>query len=300
VKSVSRVLVAVDFSKPARGAFDHALAISQRHGAELVALQAIPAGQPYSWHARARIALTARFRRKAALAQVVLIERTQQGDPAEIILLHARSLRPDLIVLGTHQRRGFDRLRRGSVAERVAARAMAPVLLVPPSEPRAIRRFSHIAVAVDFGHGTDAAIELATLAADSAGTITLIHVVPPSSSHVPAHLHGYGIPESGTPSVRDAHARLQVLAERLSRRTTATVVTRILAGDPSKEIDREVDSIAADVLVVGSSTRGLVSRALFGTTATRLLRSSRIPLLAVPRAVAATARDERAVLPLAA
>ena len=34
VKRFSRILAAVDFSKPARGAFEYALALSQRHGAE--------------------------------------------------------------------------------------------------------------------------------------------------------------------------------------------------------------------------------------------------------------------------
>jgi nucleotide-binding universal stress UspA family protein len=33
----------------------------------------------------------------------------QLGDPAGVILLHARAKYPDLIVLGTHQRTGMDR-----------------------------------------------------------------------------------------------------------------------------------------------------------------------------------------------
>ena len=38
---VSR-LAAIDFSKPARDAFDYALALSRHHGAELIAIQAVP------------------------------------------------------------------------------------------------------------------------------------------------------------------------------------------------------------------------------------------------------------------
>jgi nucleotide-binding universal stress UspA family protein len=309
----SRILVAVDFSKPACDAFDYALALSAHHGAELVALQAVPTDQPVSWHARARMTLSQRLRRKAQRAGVAFTERVQRGDPAEIILLHARSLQPDAIVIGTHQRRGFDRLRHGSVAERVAAKATVPVLLVPPQHGRPSRPLNHAAVAIDFGPGTERVLEHASLAAGPAGAITLIHVVPRSASAVPEHLYGYGIPESEEPVVRDAQQRLEALAARLKDRTSATVATRVLIGEPSTEIKTVVDSSAVDVLVVAVSTRGRVSRALFGTTGARLVRASRVPVLAVPISGAAVpaadatplvdvpfAGDEKPALPVAA
>ena len=297
----SRILVAVDFSKPASDAFDYALALSADHGAELVALQAVPTNQPVSWHARARITLSARLRQKAQRAHVALTERVQRGDPAEIILLHARSLNPDAIVIGTHQRRGFDRLRHGSVAERVAAKAGVPVLLVPPRrDTREVRPFNRVAVAVDFGPRTDLALEYASLTAAPNGSITLVHVVPRSSSAVPAHLYGYGLPEIDQPVVRDAQQRLEALAVRMKRLTPAAVATRVLLGEPATELETVVDSVGVDVLVVGVSRRNAVSRALFGTTATRLLRGSRVPLLAVPDADVSVARQARTDLPVAA
>ncbi len=293
---LSRILVAVDFSKPASDAFDYALALSAHRGAELVALQAIPTEQPVSWHARARLTLSARLRKQAKRAGVALTERVQRGDPAGIILLHARSLDPDAIVIGTHQRRGFDRLRHGSVAERVAAKATMPVLLVPQQHQRRhgqpVRPFSHVAVAIDFGPGTERVLEQASLAAGPAGTITVIHVVQRSASAVPEHLLGYGIPETEEPVVRDAQQRLQALVERMKRRTSGAVVPRVLIGDPSTEIKTIVDSSDVDVLVVGASNRGRVSRALFGTTAARLVRASRVPVLAVPASSAAVAAED--------
>ena len=45
MKQFSRVLAAVDFSKPARGAFEYALALSKQHGAELAVVQAVPLNQ---------------------------------------------------------------------------------------------------------------------------------------------------------------------------------------------------------------------------------------------------------------
>jgi nucleotide-binding universal stress UspA family protein len=292
----------VDFSKPASDAFEYALALSRRHGAELVALQAVPADQAFNWYGSERRALFDRLREKAARVSVELIERVQQGDPAEIILLHARSLRPDAIVIGTNQRRGIDRVRRGSVAEQVAARAAVPVLLVPPRpHSRPSHPFSHVVVAIDFGAGTDRVLEHASaIANEPSDVVTLVHVVPRSSLSVPAHLYGFGVAEFDDPAVRNAEERLRAVAAGLQLHTPATVDTQVALGDPATEVTTVADSAAADVLVVGVSERGVVSRALFGTTGARLLRSSRIPLVAVPRVAAATVQEAGTALPLAA
>jgi len=87
--------------------------------------------------------------------------------------------------------------------------------------------------------------------------------------------------------MRDARRRLQ-LAVPLKRQTPAAIHARVLLGDTATEISRAVDSIDADLLVVGVPKRGVVSRALFGTTAARLLRVSRVPMLAVPDVRTAT------------
>jgi nucleotide-binding universal stress UspA family protein len=52
------------------------------------------------------------------------------GDPALQIVRAARSMRADLIVMGTHGRRGVSKFFLGSVAERVIATAPCPVLTV--------------------------------------------------------------------------------------------------------------------------------------------------------------------------
>ena len=54
------------------------------------------------------------------------------GDAAERILAHAHQRDMDLIVIGTHGRKGLDRIVFGSVAQRVCRRAGIPVLLVNP------------------------------------------------------------------------------------------------------------------------------------------------------------------------
>ena len=298
---ISRVLAAVDFSKPARSAFDYALALSKQHRAELVVVQAVPQRQPFSSEASERLALAAELQHRSEQEHVRFAHRVQHGDPAEVILLHARTLQPDVIVLGTHQRRGLDRIRVGSVAQRVAAEATAPVLLIPARhQTREIKPFSHVAVAVDFGSSTPYAIEQAlALASGPSDRITLLHVVPGSPSGVPPQLYRYGAAEYQSHLIADAQRQLQ-LAVPMKRRTSAAIHARILVGDPATAITRVVDSIGADLLVVGVPKRGRMSRAIFGTTAGRLLRLAGAPILAVPDGVAAVAPGQRTALQLAA
>lgn len=55
---------------------------------------------------------------------------TRQGDPASMILLTAEELSADIIVLGTHGRRGLPRLLLGSTAESVLRLATCTVVII--------------------------------------------------------------------------------------------------------------------------------------------------------------------------
>ena len=64
-------------------------------------------------------------------AETKLLELEERGQRiSDRIANEATAWPADLIVLGTHGRRGMDRLVLGSVAEGVARRASAPVMLV--------------------------------------------------------------------------------------------------------------------------------------------------------------------------
>jgi nucleotide-binding universal stress UspA family protein len=62
--------------------------------------------------------------------KVQLDHRLVEGDPATEILRIAEGAGCDLIVMGTHGRRGLGRLLIGSVAEQVVRKAACPVLTV--------------------------------------------------------------------------------------------------------------------------------------------------------------------------
>jgi nucleotide-binding universal stress UspA family protein len=66
------------------------------------------------------------FRADSPKAQVLL------GDPAEEILEYAQAEGIDLIIIGTHGRKGLEHIIFGSVAERVVKKSPVPVLTVNP------------------------------------------------------------------------------------------------------------------------------------------------------------------------
>jgi nucleotide-binding universal stress UspA family protein len=75
-------------------------------------------------------------RQKRVKAQTTIVENWL-GPVADAILKQAKKFRADLIVIGTHGRRGGARLIMGSDAENVVRQSLVPVLLIR-SKTRAI------------------------------------------------------------------------------------------------------------------------------------------------------------------
>jgi nucleotide-binding universal stress UspA family protein len=304
VNQISRILCAVDFSEPAQAAFQQALALSRARNAELTVVHAVPKDRPFRWHARERIDMTAKLRQSATAAGVRLKVSVQHGDPAGVILLHARARRPHLLVIGTHRRVGLARLRAGSIAETVALRAACAVLVVPAAAAgpvvQAPMSFGDIVCAVDFSPASNAALDhAAALANESNGRLTLVHVAKGIS---PANLSRYKyrlrVPESQALGAEDAWRRLQD-AIPLALRGSGRVHARVATGDPSTEIVRTAADANADLIVVGVTSRGAIGRRVLSATATRVMRTAGRLVLAVPGATRRRAGSPSDADPLA-
>ena len=135
--NLARILCAVDLEKASERAFDCALALAVLSQAKLLILHAVPATVPFSWRAVERVRYLTGLRERAQAAGVKVRVEQQHGDPAGIIILHAISRKPDIVILGSNRRRGWQRFREGSVGERVLRRAAWPILIVPWDAPRA-------------------------------------------------------------------------------------------------------------------------------------------------------------------
>jgi nucleotide-binding universal stress UspA family protein len=136
MKTLGRILCAIDLDKSSDRAFDRALSLARLGEAKLFLLHATPANVKFSSRSRERLEYLTHLRERAEAAGVKVRVEEQHGDPAGLIVLHATSRKVDLVVLGSNRRRGWRRLREGSVAERVLRRASWPVLIVPWDAPR--------------------------------------------------------------------------------------------------------------------------------------------------------------------
>lgn len=136
-----RLLVALDFSDCSRVALTTAFDVAERAApAEMLLLTVIPV-QPdevggldlveQSVDELRRMVRAVRGERPTP-TDVTVRYTAVQGVPAEAIAEHARASLADVIVLGTHGRKGLDRLILGSVAETVVRNAPCSVLTVKP------------------------------------------------------------------------------------------------------------------------------------------------------------------------
>ena len=108
-------------------------------------------------------------------------QASEERDVAGAILRVAKELGCDLIAMGTHGRRGLDRLLTGSVAETVLRKAHCPVLtLRGPRLPREVEPIRVIVHPTDFSERCEAALQVACrLASDHGARLVILHVAPP-------------------------------------------------------------------------------------------------------------------------
>jgi nucleotide-binding universal stress UspA family protein len=140
-----RILVGTDFTAVSTAALEEGLKLAKQNHAELLiahssdtpaSLSFMNADSYDEWEKQCRTeseknigALIQKARKEGVKAH--LLELSGLADDA--ILEAAKRLGVDLIVLGTHGRRGVSRFILGSVAARVVARARCPVLTVRSS-----------------------------------------------------------------------------------------------------------------------------------------------------------------------
>ena len=144
MKQIRRILHATDLSPASRRAFDTALVMAKSLNAKLtiayvlapvvtVPDQYIDAAtldrldqQARQWSTQHLDRLASRAKKAGVTATVVL----RDGDPADQIVRACRAAKSDLIIVGTHGRRGLPKFFLGSIAERVVSTATCPVVTV--------------------------------------------------------------------------------------------------------------------------------------------------------------------------
>ena len=203
-----------------------------------------------------------------------------EGIAADSILSFAQARKADVIVMGTHGRRGFDRLVLGSVTDRVMRTAPCPVLAISKlahdfmaagEERHHVHHLSRILFCTDFSENSERALNYAISAtAEYDAELALLHVL----EDVPS-----------TPkreeTIATATEQLNKLIPREERKTLKTK-TAVRIGKPYEQIIQFALEAQIDMVTMGVSGRGTFDRAVFGSTTYRVIQLGPCPVLAVP------------------
>ncbi len=208
---------------------------------------------------KATKAATEYLRKESAAALGIDVETSiVAAPPVEAILQTAETVNADLIVMGTHARRGADRFWLGSVAERVLRESLKPILVV--RQGMIATSFAHILCPVGFSQVGSEALQYAAAMAQAGNfRLTVLHAVeggenPPDCSPVP----------------EDVRKRCEI--QELTYH-----------GDAAGAILTAEKEVKPDIVIMGAGRKSSILGGLFSTTTERVLRWSEAPLLVVPR-----------------
>jgi nucleotide-binding universal stress UspA family protein len=206
---------------------------------------------------------------------------TSDLNTAHCIKDYAEEQGIDLIVMGTHGRKGFDRFLVGSVAEKVVQLVPCPVLTIHQYEDHSSRWVGtqSILFPFDFSEASKEVWEVTkSLAATLNASILVVHVIE-EAGLAPVYLPYW---EMKIPMYEmSAYLRKQVddFIREHGGGADVPYSIDVLHGVPSKELVRYINDKAPDLVVM--ATHGLtgLSHALIGSVTERVVRNSPTPIL---------------------
>ncbi len=289
---IARILCPVDFFEASAKAYDYAYSLALRYEAKLYIQHVIDllvgAYPYYNFPDVAGNSIYVDLNKGAEdrLRQMVSHHATKgiqaemavhKGFVPDSILAFAQNQHADLIVMGTHGRRGLDRLVMGSVTEHVLRRAPCPVLavrrpshdFVNPEQPEEPVRLRKILFCTDFSKCAGAAMKYAlSLAQEYNAELTLLHVVEEFPE------------QKGRVVMEETRRELEALVPDGARnRCTAKAAVRV--GKPYEEIIQVAIEQQSDLAVLGVRGRSAADLAIFGSTTHRVLQLGPCPVLVV-------------------
>jgi nucleotide-binding universal stress UspA family protein len=289
------ILCPVDFSEFSATAYRYALSVAEHYQAKLVVQHIVELWRYPSAGFAASASLYDEFCQslcesgKEHLQEFVknyARDGTQlelvvhQGMAPDSILSFAQAKKADVIVMGTHGQRGYDRLMLGSVTNRVMRSASCPVLTVrnPPrdfmaaddKDGRHVHRLRQILFCTDFSENSESALNYAISATEEYGAeLTLLHVL------------------EEVPSSAKTEKAIAAATERLDKlnppkaRKTLKIKTAVRIGKPYRQIIQFAVEGQIDMVAMGVRGRGALDLAVFGSTTYRVMQLGPCPVLAV-------------------
>ena len=286
------ILCPIDFSDFSAAAYQYALSLAEYYKARIVALHVVELWKyPFADYA-AHAADYAKFSRALNEGGEVQLQRfvkeysaagpqpelvVHLGNAPNCILSFAQSENIEVIVMGTHGRRGFDRLVLGSTTDRVMRKAACPVLVVsnPSHNPLGTGldghcRLSPIVYCTDFSTNSERALGYAiSLAAEYSAELTLLHVAEPPRDRARTQA-----------IIAECTEELDKLIPEAERKNL-NVRSAVRFGKPYEEIVRHATEAQSGLIIMTARGGDAVDRAVFGSATYRVIQFGPCPVLAI-------------------
>ena len=144
-----------------------------------------------------------------------------------------------------------------------------------------MKAFSTILVAVDFSDSSDNAFQLAlSMAQKFSAHLVILHVI-----NEPIDLRGFYVPhisyEKLEEEIAEGAGKMMQSFCRLHIDDFSDFETRIVPGMPYDQILEQAEDSGAELIVLGTHGRTGLDHVLFGSTAEKVVRKSKFPVLTV-------------------
>ncbi len=294
----SRILVPVDFSEEARGAFGHGALFAGAFGGTLELVHVVEqVGQTHHafWAAEPALAIELQRQRlalaEAQMAQLLpalpsgagnrVLTTVLSGSLPGTLCDHAASTRADLLVVATHGRTGLSRWLLGSVSERLLRAAPCPVLIARGGSAAQVPALRRLLVAVDLSEHSRTALHVAGGIAQQFGAVLdVLYVWAAPFYDEDEHFDA----ELFERIRQSARADLDEFVSSAALPAGLKLEVHIASGAPGERIAERVSSSAPDLLVLGTHGHGGFRRLVLGSVAEAAVRYASCAALVVPRA----------------
>ena len=288
---LKRILCPVDVSDFSEHALCHAVKIAVWFGSKVTVFHVMPPPVHETSETARRLALrnldamVERARRPGVSINVEIVESI---DTAARILDRAMTLDADLLVMGSHGRKGVPRVVLGSVVEAILHKSERPILVVPshlaPEKLDQPISFGRILCAVDFTDTSIAGLAYAlALAEEASAELTLLNVleVPPELK-TPPQPPDFSVDDIRAAAERESVSRLRALIPE-GALDYCTISTEVIDGGAARQILRAAAAHDSNLIVLGVHNRQILDLLIFGSDSSAVIRDASCPVLIVPQ-----------------
>lgn len=216
---------------------------------------------------------------------ITVSAEVRRGEIAEELVNSAVDWSADLVVIGSHGRKGFSRLFLGSVSQTVLLTAPMPVIIVRQFEisPRHEGGFSRVVVALDGSAHSESALNwIARQSWSQAVQFHLVHVYNKES----IEYHDTDKVEVGTGAPRGSSLHgLQARAAGLSEVLGLghdRFSCQVIGGAPAPTIVKVAEEIKADLILLGSHGWQGLARVLLGSVSQQVAENAHCSVGIIP------------------